>query len=135
MLASMTVCTLGKPSQANQDVCSCGLDQRKWRHLLRSAPHLRQTNKSAGQQMYINPDLSPQEAKLTYEERELRRERKLRQQATDPVYLNTLNTDPTKVLSDVCEPPTVSMAADTASVLGINEDASTSNGPSIPLRL
>jgi hypothetical protein len=104
--------------------------------LLRSAPQLRQTDRSAGQQIYINPDLSPQEAKLAYEERKLRRERKSRRQTTNPVHVhvNTANTDLTKDLSDVCQPPTVSMAADAASVLGANVNTSASNGSSVTFR-
>ena len=90
--------------------------------LLRSALQLRKNDRSAGQQIHINPDLSPQEAKLAYEERRLRRERKSRRQAADPVlvHVNATNTDLANDHSAVRQLPTVSMAADEVSVLGAN---------------
>jgi len=65
-------------------------------------------NQPNEQQICINPDLSPQEAKLAYGKRKLRRERESWRQATDPVrvHANTTTTDLTEDPSIVCLPTT-----------------------------
>lgn len=49
--------------------------------LLRSASRLRHADQADVTEVYINPDLSPSEAKLAYEERQLRRDRKMQRLA------------------------------------------------------
>jgi len=51
--------------------------------VLRSAPALRHASDALTTNIYINPDLSPTEAKLAYEARQRRRERMAQLRATD----------------------------------------------------
>ena len=61
--------------------------------LLRSAPALRRASDTLTANIYINPDLSPTEAKLAFEARQRRRERIAQRQATDADHaVDTANT-------------------------------------------
>ena len=61
--------------------------------LLRAAPKLRQSTNAAARQVYINEDLSPAAAKLAYEARKLRREKRYRQPSSDDVTTQINSTD------------------------------------------
>jgi hypothetical protein len=109
--------------------------------LLHSAPQLRQTGQSIGQQIYINPDLSPSlpTKKGNFGMRESHGDKSM----MPYMHASAVNTDLVNGRSAVGlrqpttnnQPPTVSVTADEVSALGADAGTSASNDPiNVPFR-